>query len=76
MGSIQPPHGLPIVLLAARQTTGGYPKIATAITVDVYDLGQAKPGDTIQFSAITFLETHEIREHCENRMKQCIELLR
>ena len=77
MGSIQVPgHGLPIVLLVHRQTMGGYSKIATAISGDVYDLGQAKPWDTIQFSAITLLEAHEIRKNYEHRMKQCIELLR
>lgn len=77
LGSIQVPgHGLPIVLLADRQTMGGYSKIATAISGDVYDLGQVKPGDRIQFSPITLLEAYEIWENYEHRMKQCIELLR
>src|SRR5262249_35251839 len=35
-GSIQiPGNGQPIVLLADRQTTGGYPKIATGISADL-----------------------------------------
>jgi allophanate hydrolase subunit 2 len=76
LGSIQVPgHGLPIILLADRQTTGGYPKIATAISVDVYDLGQAKPGDRIRFSPISVIDAHEIRKRYEKRMKQCIEIL-
>jgi antagonist of KipI len=76
LGSVQVPgHGLPILLLADRQTTGGYPKIATAISVDVYDLGQAKPGDKIQFSPVTVVEAHEIREEHKRRMKGIIEPL-
>ena len=77
LGSIQVPgHGFPIILLADRQTTGGYPKIATAINVDLYNLGQAKPGDKIQFSPINVVEAHEIRKSYEKRMKQCITILR
>ena len=76
LGSVQVPgHGLPIILLVDRQTTGGYPKIATALTVDVYDLGQAKPGDGIQFSPISVAKAHEIRANHEKRMKKCIEIL-
>ena len=77
LGSVQVPgHGLPIILLADRQTTGGYPKIATALTVDVHDLGQAKPGDGIRFSSISIIEAHEIRENYKERMKKCIEIIR
>ena len=44
-GSIQVPgNGLPIVLLADRQTTGGYPKIATVISADIPALGRLTPG--------------------------------
>lgn len=77
LGSIQVPgHSLPIILLADRQTTGGYPKIATAISVDVYDLGQAKPGDSVRFSPISLTEAHQIRRDHEERIEQCIEILR
>lgn len=76
LGSVQVPgHGMPIVLFADRQTTGGYPKIATAITVDVYDLGQAKPGDRIRFTPINVIKAHEIRRDYERRMKECIEIV-
>ena len=35
-GSVQvPSHGKPIILLSDRQTTGGYAKIATVISVDI-----------------------------------------
>jgi allophanate hydrolase subunit 2 len=52
-GSIQVPgNGLPIVLLADRQTTGGYPKIATVISADLPALGRMAPGAKLSFSAV------------------------
>ena len=52
-GSIQVPgNGLPIVLLADRQTTGGYPKIATVISADLPALGRMTPGSKIAFAAV------------------------
>jgi antagonist of KipI len=52
LGSIQvPPSGEPILLMADRQTTGGYPKIATVISADVSMAGQLAPGDWIEFAA-------------------------
>ena len=49
-GSLQvPPSGCPILLMADRQTTGGYPKIATVITADLPIAGQLAPGDWIEF---------------------------
>lgn len=53
-GSIQVPgHGRPVVLLADRQTTGGYPKIATVIGPDLWRLGQARPGAALRFAAVS-----------------------
>ena len=53
-GSIQvPPAGTPMVLLADRQTTGGYAKIATVLQVDLPQLVQRKPGDTVRFRAVS-----------------------
>lgn len=52
-GSIQiPGNGQPIILLADRQTTGGYPKIATVISADFPRLAQLRPGERIRFQAI------------------------
>jgi biotin-dependent carboxylase-like uncharacterized protein len=52
-GSIQVPgSGEPIVLLADRQTTGGYPKIATLASVDFPRLAQSRPGTKLRFTAI------------------------
>lgn len=53
-GSIQvPPDGQPIVLLADRATTGGYPKIATVVRADLPKLAQKRPGDAIRFRVIS-----------------------
>ncbi len=52
-GAIQVPgDGLPIVLLADAQTTGGYPKIAHVATVDLSRLAQLRPGDGVRFAPI------------------------
>jgi antagonist of KipI len=54
IGSLQvPASGQPILLMADRQTTGGYPKIATVITADLPFAGQLAPGDWIEFRPAT-----------------------
>jgi KipI family sensor histidine kinase inhibitor len=50
MGGLQiPPSGDPILLMADRQTTGGYPQLAVVITADLPVAGQLGPGDWIEF---------------------------
>jgi KipI family sensor histidine kinase inhibitor len=50
VGALQvPPSGQPILLMADRQTTGGYPQIAVVITADLPLAAQLVPGDSIQF---------------------------
>jgi KipI family sensor histidine kinase inhibitor len=57
IGAIQvPPSGDPILLMADRQTTGGYPQIATVITADLPLAGQLAPGDWIEFQLCTRAE--------------------
>jgi antagonist of KipI len=57
IGSLQVPgSGQPILLMADRQTTGGYPKIATVITADLPVAGQLAPGDWIEFVECTRAE--------------------
>ena len=61
LGSIQvPSHGKPIILLADRQTTGGYAKIATVATVDIPKLVQRKTDHKIRFRAISVQEAQEL----------------
>ena len=53
-GAVQvPPSGDPILLMADRQTTGGYPQIAVVITADLPLAGQLLPGDWIEFELCT-----------------------
>lgn len=52
-GAIQVTNGQPIVMMADRQTTGGYPKIGCVIRADLPDLAQRRPGDAIRFSAVS-----------------------
>lgn len=60
-GTIQvPPNGQPIILMADRQPTGGYPKIGEVITVDLRILAQRKPGDEIEFKKVTLQEAQKI----------------
>jgi antagonist of KipI len=60
-GSIQVPgDGQPIVLLADRQSTGGYTKVATVCSFDVWRIGQRRPGQTLRFRAVTVAEAHRL----------------
>jgi allophanate hydrolase subunit 2 len=61
-GSIQVPgNGQPIVLLADRQTIGGYPKIATVISADIPALGRLPIGSKIRFEQVTIEEAQRMR---------------
>ena len=67
-GSIQiPASGTPIIMMADRQTTGGYAKIATVISVDLKKIAQARPGTKISFSLVS--EKDAIREIKKERRK-------
>ena len=60
-GSVQvPSHGKPIILLSDRQTTGGYPKIATVASVDIPKLVQRKTDHKIRFTAISVQEAQKL----------------
>ena len=60
-GSIQiSSAGKPIVLLADRQTTGGYAKIATVISVDIPRLVQMATGREVRFSAVSVQEAQRL----------------
>ncbi len=54
LGAIQVPgDGQPIVLMADRQPTGGYPKIGTVIRADLPALAQSRPDRTLRFRPVT-----------------------
>ncbi|MFV0282012.1 MAG: biotin-dependent carboxyltransferase family protein [Rhodoblastus sp.] len=53
-GAIQVPgDGRPLVLMADRAPTGGYPKIATVISADLGRLAQMRPGAVLRFEAVS-----------------------
>jgi len=72
-GAIQVPGaGLPIVLLADRQTVGGYAKIATVISADLPRLGRMLPGQKVTFAAVTVQEAEALRRDQEKRLVQAV----
>ncbi len=53
-GALQvPPSGEPILLMADRQTTGGYAQLAIVISADLPVAAQLAPGDWIEFDLTT-----------------------
>ena len=61
-GTVQvPPDGQPIVLMADRQSLGGYPRIATVISVDLPVLAQIPPGGRVRFVETTLAEAEALR---------------
>ena len=61
-GSIQiSGSGEPIVLLADRQTTGGYPKIATVISADLPAFGRLPIGAKIGFERVSLAAAAQLR---------------
>lgn len=77
-GTIQiPPNGQPIILMADRQTTGGYPKIGQVITADLPSLAQLRPGATIRFKEVTLEEAEKAlltNERIIQQIKMAIQL--
>lgn len=60
LGAIQiPPDGQPIVMMNDHQTIGGYPKIGSVLSLDLARLAQLKPGDKVNFAAITLESAHK-----------------
>ncbi|MGU3369715.1 5-oxoprolinase subunit C family protein [Bacillus mycoides] len=60
-GTIQVPNGgQPIILMADRQTTGGYPRIGNVISVDLPLLAQLKPGDYVTFEKISMEDAAQL----------------
>ncbi|WP_411675853.1 biotin-dependent carboxyltransferase family protein [Caproicibacter sp.] len=60
-GAVQiPSSGKPIIMLADRQTTGGYTKIGTVASVDLPLLAQCRPGDSVRFQRISVGEAQKL----------------
>lgn len=73
-GGIQvPANGQPIILMADRQTTGGYPKIGTIISVDLPLVAQLRPQQTINFQPISIATAQDLLREQQQQLK-CLEL--
>ncbi|MCC7016025.1 MAG: biotin-dependent carboxyltransferase [Rhodospirillales bacterium] len=60
-GALQVPGDRrPVLLIADRQTAGGYPKIAAVCTADLPRAGRLKPGDALRFAAIPVGEAQSL----------------
>ena len=67
-GSIQiTKSGMPIVMMADHQTTGGYAKIGTVCSFDLPKLAQLLPGDSVQFEKVSVEEAQELYLHPQER---------
>lgn len=70
-GSIQvPPDGNPIILMADRQTTGGYAKIGHVATVDLPVIAQCMPGETLSFTEIALTQAQRLDSQREEAFAQ------
>ena len=70
-GSVQvPANGLPIILMADRQTAGGYTKIATVISTDLPMLSQMGEGSELVFEKITLEEAHKLYKEYEQKLSE------
>lgn len=70
-GSVQvPADGNPIVLLADRQTTGGYPKIGQVASVDLPLVSQLKPGESLKFRYISTDDAQQLYIEQEQQIRQ------
>lgn len=76
LGAIQvPSHGQPIIMLADRQTTGGYTKIANVISVDIPSVAQKKPGDTLRFEQISIEDAQQLYREQEAQLADLIQIM-
>ena len=76
-GTIQvPPEGNPIILLADRQTTGGYPKIGQVATVDLPRIAQLKPGEQVSFEQISHNQAQHLLLEREIQIQQLAQGIR
>ena len=76
-GTIQvPPSGDPIVLMADHQTIGGYPRLASVITVDLPLLAQAAPGTRVRFRHVDVEEAQVLLAERERDLRMFGDALR
>jgi len=68
LGSIQVVGGEPLILLADRQTIGGYARIGAVIKVDLPLVAQLRPGDTLNFAEVSVSQAQEAYRELHTRL--------
>ena len=64
--------GQPIVLLADRQSTGGYTKIGAVCSFDIGRVCQVKPGQRLRFRQVSVAEAHEFLRAYRKELDEAI----
>ena len=69
LGAIQlPPEGRPIVMLADRPVTGGYPVPAVVIGADIGRVARLRPGDELRFASVSLEEARSALRRAEEEL--------
>lgn len=75
-GTVQlPPSGLPIVLLAEHQSTGGYPRVLEILSTEREKLAQAGPSARVVFHLVSLAQADQRRvnrQRCLRSMRDSI----
>jgi len=66
----------PLVLMADRQPTGGYPKLGHVVRADIGRLAQMRPGETCHFRAVSAAEARAALLMCEDEIATTQQRLR
>jgi antagonist of KipI len=75
-GTLQlPPDGSLILLMADRQTTGGYPRLGEVASVDLPKAAQFRPGEALRFSLVSLEEAQELLLRREARFRDLEKVL-
>ncbi len=70
LGAVQvPANGKPIIMLADRQTTGGYAKIGVVARVDVPKVAQTRAGGELRFKSVSVEEAQELLRRRERTLR-------
>jgi biotin-dependent carboxylase-like uncharacterized protein len=70
LGAIQvPPDGRPIIMLADRPVTGGYPVPAVVIGADVGRVARLRPGDPVAFASVSLEQARDARRRMRDELE-------
>ena len=77
LGTVQvPADGLPIVLMADHQTTGGYAKIAEVASADIARLAQLRPGQEVRFVRCTLTDARALAQAAQQALQVAVQAIR